>query len=522
MTMDHVKVSDPAPLPIGAEFAIECRNLVKVFPGTRALDGVDLYVRRGEIHALLGQNGAGKSTFIRAIAGADPPTTGSILVEGTEVRISSPQAARAFGIAVVHQHFNLAGDLPVRENLFLGDRLPRRWNGLIDWRQVTQKSKSLLDRLGLKIDPRATVSSLKPDELAMIAIARGIASDAKIIILDEPTAALLPDEVGVLFKHIRRLAAQGHAFLYVSHRLSEVFELADRITVLRDGRRVGTWPLGETSRSAVIAAIVGSEKPEVDEVRPTESSFGKIVLSATNAVGEGVSNLTFSLREGEVVGFAGLPGSGAEEALDLLYGRRPLRAGAIELHGKPLAFRNVRAAKAAGLALIPKDRHAEAMLGGLSVRANISLPILDKFVADPILRFVRRAREREHARQIVSTLSIKTAGVDTAIDNLSGGNQQKAILGRWLGADSRIFLMMAPTAAVDIGAKTEIYKLIRRLADDGAAILFTSPEVEEYRRVCNRVLVFQGGEIVSELIGEDSTETRIMGIAVGNIHGNEH
>jgi ABC-type sugar transport system ATPase subunit len=507
---------------MNAEFAIECRQLVKVFPGTRALDGVDLQVRRGEIHALLGQNGAGKSTLIRAFAGADPPTSGSIFVEGAEVRINTPQTAQSYGVAVVHQHFNLAADLSVRENLFLGHDLPRRWNGLVDWRSLTEKARTLLDRLGLKIDPRANVGDLRPDELAMIAIARAIASDAKVIILDEPTAALLPDEVAVLFAHIRRLAAEGHAFLYVSHRLSEVFEIADRITVLRDGRRIGTWPLAETTRAAVIAAIVGSNKVEVDEARPTEASRGAIVLSVTNAASEGVRNLTFALRRGEVVGFAGLPGSGAEEAVAMIYGRQPLQSGVFELDGKPCSFRSVSDAQAAGLALIPKDRHGEAMLSGLTVRENISLPILDKFIIDPLLRVIREPQERRHVEQIVSALSIKTSSVDTPIDNLSGGNQQKAILGRWLGAQSRIFLMMAPTAAVDVGAKAEIYRLIRKLADDGAAILFTSPEVEEYGRVCNRVLIFHGGDVVGELTGEEATETRIMEIAAGSQYGLEH
>ncbi len=507
---------------MSAEFAIECRNLVKVFPGTRALDSVDLQVRHGEIHALLGQNGAGKSTLIRAIAGADPPTTGSILVEGAEVRIDSPQKAQSFGVAVVHQHFNLAADLSVQENLFLGHDFPRRWNGLVDWRALTQKARGLLDRLGLKIDPRANVGDLRPDELAMIAIARAVASEAKVIILDEPTAALLPDEVAVLFAHIRRLSAEGHAFLYVSHRLSEVFEIADRITVLRDGRRIGSWPLAETTRAAVIAAIVGSNKAEVDEARPTEGLHGAIVLSVTNAASAGVKNFTFALRAGEVVGFAGLPGSGAEEAVAMIYGRQPLQSGALELDGKAHSFRSARDAKAAGLALIPKDRHGEAMLGGLTVRENISLPILDKFIIDPVLRLMRAPRERRHAEQIASALSIKTTGVDTPIDNLSGGNQQKVILGRWLGARSRIFLMMAPTAAVDIGAKAEIYHLIRKLAVDGAAILFTSPEVEEYRRVCNRVLVFHGGDVVGELTGEEATDTRIMEIAAGGQYGYEH
>ena len=507
---------------MSAEFAIECRNVVKEFPGTRALDGVDLQVRHGEIHALLGQNGAGKSTLIRAFAGADPPTSGAIFVEGAEVRIDTPQVAQSFGVAVVHQHFNLAADLSVRENLFLGHSFPRRWNGLVDWRSLTEKAQALLDRLGLKIDPCANVADLRPDELAMIAIARAVATDAKVIILDEPTAALLPDEIAVLFAHIRRLAAEGHAFLYVSHRLSEVFEIANRITVLRDGRRIGTWPLAETTRAAVIAAIVGSNRAEVDEMRPSEASHGAVVLSVTNAASEGVRNLTFALRKGEVVGFAGLPGSGAEEAVAMIYGRQPLRSGDFELDGKARSFRSVRDAKAAGLALIPGDRHGEAMLGGLTVRENIALPVFERFITDPVLRLMREPQERRHAEQIVSTLSIKTPSVDTSIDNLSGGNQQKAILGRWLGAGSRIFLMMAPTAAVDIGAKAEIYRLIHKLAEDGAAILFTSPEVEEYRRVCNRVLVFHGGEVVQELSGEEATETRIMEIAAGSQYVYEH
>jgi ABC-type sugar transport system ATPase subunit len=507
---------------MSAEFAIECRGLVKVFPGTRALDGVDLQVRRGEIHALLGQNGAGKSTLIRAIAGADPATSGSIFVEGAQVRIDTPQAARSLGVAVVHQHFNLAADLSVQENLFLGHEFPRRWNGLVDWRSLTKKAQALLARLGLKIDPRANVGDLRPDELAMIAIAKAIASDAKVIILDEPTAALLPDEVAVLFAHIRRLASEGHAFLYVSHRLSEVFEIAERITVLRDGRRIGTWPSAGMTRAAVIAEIVGSNKVEVDEMRPSEASRGAIVLSAVNAAGEGVRSLTFALRKGEVVGFAGLPGSGAEEAVAMLYGRQPLRSGAIELDGTTRSIRNVRDAKAAGLAFIPKDRHGEAMLSGLTVRENISLPVFDKFIIDPVLRVMREPQERRHAERIASTLSIKTAGVDAPIDSLSGGNQQKVILGRWLGAQSRIYLMMAPTAAVDIGAKAEIYSLIRKLAEDGAAILFTSPEVEEYRRVCNRVLIFHRGDVVGELTGEEATETRIMEIAAGSQYGYDH
>jgi ABC-type sugar transport system ATPase subunit len=507
---------DGAQLPApDTEVVLEVRGLVKQFPGTRALDGVDLAIRRGEVHALLGENGAGKSTLIRAICGASRPTAGAIFVGGRPVEFASPQQAQGLGIAVVHQHFNLVPQLSVAENLFLSHTLPRRAGVFVNWGETRRQAEKLLARVGLKIDPATEVSQLRPDESAMVAIAKAIGADARIIILDEPTSALLPDEVSILFGHMRRLAAEGHSFLYVSHRLTEVFEIADRVTVLRDGRRAGTWTRAELSRRAIIEAIVGGDKPWIDGAAAADAALGEAILVAESLSGGKVEDLSFELRAGEILGFAGLPGSGAEEALDLLFARFPVRGGRLTVSGRAVNLRSPRDAKNAGLALAPKNRHTESLLPGATVRENISLPNLNNFVTDPISRFIHRGRERAESRRIATRLAIKAPSVEASIDSLSGGNQQKAILGRWLTSGARIFMLNSPTAAVDIGAKAEIYALIREIAASGACVIFTSTEVEEFPRVCQRVSVFRDGRVVGELSGAAATETNIMHLAVG-------
>jgi ABC-type sugar transport system ATPase subunit len=500
---------------VGAEAFLEVRKLVKQFPGTRALDGVDLEIRRGEIHALLGENGAGKSTLIRLICGASAPTEGQILVNGAEVSLSSPHDAAALGIAVVHQHHNLVPQISVCENLLLSETMPRRAGMFVDWRAMQQRAERLLDRIGLKVDPWIEVSKLRPDESAMVAIAKAIGSEAKLIVLDEPTTALLPGEVSILFGHMRRLAGEGHSFLYVSHRLTEVFDISDRVTVLRDGRNAGVWTRSQMSRRAIIDAIVGGQKQFSDEINVAGAVLGDVVLAAQTVSGGRVADLTFEVREHEILGFAGLPGSGAEEALDLLYGRFSTTGGSVRFKGAETAFRSPRDAKAAGLALVPKDRHAESLLPGASVRENISLPNLRRFVADPVVRFIHRGKERAAAQEIASKLAIRMASIESPISSLSGGNQQKTVLGRWLASGATAFMLNSPTAAVDIGAKAEIYELIRKIAANGAAVIFTSAEVEEFPRVCHRVLVFRDGRIVGELLRHEATESNILNLAAG-------
>jgi len=498
----------------GAVPLLEVRDLIKDFPGMRALDGVNLDVRRGEIHALLGENGAGKSTLIKCVVGAHSPSEGRIFVGGKAVNFHNPHDAQAAGISVVHQHANLVPTLTVQENLNLGRALPKRGGIFVDWRLARKDAVELFQRVNMNIDPRSYVSTLRPDEAAMVAIAKAIASHAKLIILDEPTASLSPTEADVLFGHMRHLASEGHGFLYVSHRLSEVFGIADRISVIRDGKYVGTWTRDQVVRRDIIAAIIGSDSKFNDEAAQA-TSHGAVTLGVQQVSGERIKSATFDLHQKEILGIAGLPGSGAEEILDLLFGRNKITAGTVTLKNKKLNLSSPRAAIQAGLALVPKDRHAEANLPGFSIRENIAVASLGKHLSDPVFRFIKKRAERRTAKEVVAQLNVKTPGVEVEIDALSGGNQQKTILGRWLSTDASVFLLNSPTAAVDVGAKVEIYDLIADLAEKGAAVIFTSTEIEEFPRLCHRVIVFNEGEIVGELIGEQISESNIMALSVG-------
>ena len=514
MNTSQANLSAAPPEPGGAAPLLEVRALVKDFPGTRALDGVSRDVRRGEIHALLGENGAGKSTLIKCVVGAHPQTAGIISVDGKAVNFHNPHDAQAAGISVVHQHANLVPTLTVQENLNLGRALPLRGGLFVDWRSARKDAIELFRRVNMDIDPRTYVSALRPDEAAMVAIAKAIASDAKLIVLDEPTASLSPTEADVLFGHMRHLASEGHGFLYVSHRLSEVFEIADRISVIRDGKYVGTWERDNVVRREIIAAIVGSDTKFSDEAAAA-AKHGAVSLRVKEVSGNRVASATFELHNNEILGIAGLPGSGAEEMLDLLFGRNKISSGEISLGNEKLNLSSPRAAIQAGLALVPKDRHGEANLPGFSVRENIAVASLGKHLSDPVLRFIRKRAERRTARDVVVKLNVKTPDVETEIDALSGGNQQKTILGRWLSTDASVFLLNSPTAAVDVGAKVEIYDLIAELAEQGAAVIFTTTEIEEFPRLCHRVIVFHSGRIVGELTGEQISETNIMALAAG-------
>ena len=494
---------------------LEVRGIEKSFPGVRALSGVSFAVRPGEVHALLGENGAGKSTLIKIVSGVYQPDVGSILVNGTQVDFSSPDDARRAGVATIYQELLLFPELSVAENIFLG-HAPLAGAGRIDWRAMRTEARRLLDSLEIDdLSPDQIVGVLTVGNRQRVEILRALSQDARILIMDEPTAALTESDVTRLFDVVRRLKQRGVGIVYISHRLDEIFAIADRVTVLRDGRRAGTWARAQMSRKTIIEAIVGGDKAWSDEIVGQDSATGEVVLAAEGVAGGRVEDFSFVLRAGEILGVAGLPGSGAEEALDLLFGRFPMTRGRLRLNGAEVVFRSPRDAKEAGVAMVPKDRHAESLLPGASVRENISLPNLGRFVADPAARFINRGKERAEALAIAEKLKIKMPGIEASIDSLSGGNQQKAILGRWLASGAKVFMLNSPTAAVDIGAKAEIYHLIREIAASGAAVLFTSTEVEEFPRICHRVLVFRDGRIVGEASGRSATETTIMHLAVG-------
>ncbi|MFP4238117.1 MAG: sugar ABC transporter ATP-binding protein [Rhodosalinus sp.] len=493
---------------------LEVRDLRKEFPGTLALDDVSLDVRRGEIHALLGENGAGKSTLIKCVCGAYSPTAGEVRVDGRTASFTTPREALDAGIAVVHQHFNLVSTLNVAENLWLGERLPRRMGGLVDWPRAHARARRTLDYVGLDVATDAPITSLRADQLAMISIAKAVASDAKIIILDEPTTALLPHEVETLFAQMRRLAKEGHSFLYVSHRLAEVFEIADRATVLRDGRNAGVFERATMDRAGVIEAIVG-RRGELS-ARKSGSHIRESAAMETEGLSGGVAeDVTLTLRHGEILGVAGLPGSGAEDVLSLLFGRIRRRAGTVRKGDLDLRLREPAEAIAAGIAFVPADRLAESVFHAESIRSNITMPSLARYLRDPVLRLVNRGAESRASRAVAERMRVRMPGIETAIDDLSGGNQQKVVLGRWLSTGAQVFLLNSPTAAVDVGAKAEIYELIEELAGEGAGILFASTELEEYPVICDRVLVFFRGRLAGELKGEQVTEQNIMTLAAG-------
>ena len=497
----------------GIDEVLTIRHLTKQFPGTLALNDVSFGVRKGEIHALLGENGAGKSTLIKCVCGAYAATSGEILIDGKPVAIAGPADASAAGIAVVHQHMNLVPTMSVAENIHLGEKLPRR-AGLLDWSKIHRRAKEVMDRVGADIPTTTLVSELRPEQHAMISIARAVSTDARIIILDEPTNALLPHEVERLFVQMRALAGQGHSFLYVSHRLAEVFEIADCATVLRDGQHTGTFRRENMSHDGIVGAIVGHDGAVAERRNKSHARPG-MIMQVEGLSGRRAREAEFDLAAGEILGLAGLPGSGADETMNLLFGRANRGAGRIKIQGREVKMRDPSDAIAAGIAYVPKNRLEEAVFHADSVRSNVTLPSLGKYLRDPFLRLVHRRKETAAAMDVTRQMNVRMAGIEASIDDLSGGNQQKVVLGRWLKTGAQVYLLNCPTAAVDVGAKKEIYELIDDLARDGKGVVFASTELDEYSLVCDRVLVFAAGRIKGELRGDDVTERNIMTLAAG-------
>ena len=493
----------------GAVPILDVRDLVKDYPGQRALDGAAFEVRPGEIHGLLGENGAGKSTLIKCVGGVIRPSSGEIRVAGEEVSLRSAKDAHALGISIIHQQSNLVGPLSIADNLAIGSSSSL----LVRPRAERRRVREMLDEVGLDLDPRRLVASLRPHESAMVAVAKALHSRAKLVILDEPTTALSAEETDILFGQIRALASRGTAFVYVSHRLGEVFRLVDRVTVLRSGRRIGTWDAPADNQSAILDAIVGDKVPH----RPEQSSGparGRPLLEVRDLAVEPCTNVAFVAHEHEVVGLAGLTGSGAEEVATVLSGARRPSGGTVLVRGEEVRLGLPRRAIRAGIASIPKDRHREALLPGFTIRENISLASSGRFLTDPVSRTVRSGRERRAVAEAMQSLRVKASGPQQSVSTLSGGNQQKVVIARWLLENFAGYVFIDPCAGVDIGAKAEIYNIIRERAREGATVVFTSSEAEEYQRVCDRVLVFHRGRVVAELVGSEIDENSIVRYAL--------
>ncbi|SDR32605.1 sugar ABC transporter ATP-binding protein [Thermostaphylospora chromogena] len=504
-----------APAPI-----LRMTGIGKQFPGVRALDGVDFRLLPGEVHALMGENGAGKSTLIKVLTGVHRADTGEIELEGRKVSFSGPLAAQRAGISTVYQEVNLCGNLSVAENIFIG-REPRRM-GRIRWRETRRRAAELLSRLDISIDVSASLSSYSLAVQQMVAIARAVDIEAKVLILDEPTSSLDADEVARLFQVMRRLKDEGIAILFVSHFLDQVYEIADRMTILRNGKLVGEYLTSELSQIELVAKMLGRKPADLSELprRSTvQPSPGEVPLVRARDLGRAgsIAPFTLAIREGEVVGLAGLLGSGRTEVARLLFGADHAGTGTLEIDGRPVALRTPRSAVSRKIAFCSENRRAEGLIPDLTVRENLVLALQ---AVRGWSRPIPRRKQEELAERYIKALNIRPADPDMPVKNLSGGNQQKVILARWLILEPRLLILDEPTRGVDVGAKAEIQRLIVELAGGGMAVLFVSAELEEVLRLSHRVAVLRDRKLVAELDSDGLTVDALMEtIASGGRHG---
>ncbi|MFJ1646784.1 sugar ABC transporter ATP-binding protein [Streptomyces sp. NPDC088258] len=492
-------------------------GLTKSFPGARALDGVDLSVGPGEVHALIGENGAGKSTLIKLLTGVYRPDRGEIVFRGEPVRFATPLEAQHAGISTIYQEVNLVPLMSVARNLFLG-REPRGRLGLIDFGRMHREAAEALAGLGLRVDVRRPLRSLGVGAQQMVALARAVSVDARVVVMDEPTSSLEPREVRTLFGVIRMLKERGIAVIYVSHRLDELYEVCDTVTVLRDGKRVHTGPIAELDRLRLVSLMLGREMGEVRGEGLTKFSGahetgGEPVLEATNlTVRHQLRSVSVSVRPGEVVGLGGLLGSGRSETARAIAGALPTDSGRVLVAGTPVRGGSTPAAIRAGISLLPEDRKAEGIVPGLSVRENIALaalPGLSRF------GLVDDARIDRVVDTFMKRLRIKASGPHQRVGELSGGNQQKVLLARWLAMRPKVLLLDEPTRGIDVGAKAEVQGLIDELADEGLAVVLISSDMEELIEGSDRVVVLKDGAVVTELTGAEVTEERLLHAIAG-------
>ncbi|MET7271803.1 MULTISPECIES: sugar ABC transporter ATP-binding protein [Streptomyces] len=488
-------------------------GITKSFPGVRALDGVDLDVQAGEVHCLLGQNGAGKSTLIKVLAGAHQPDTGTIRWRGEAVTLRSPIAAMRLGIATIYQELDLVEHLSVAENVHLGHE-PTTAGFVVRGRAARASTAQLLERLGHpEVDPGRLVGDLSAAQQQIVSMARALSHDVRLIVMDEPSAALDPDEVDNLFRIVADLTADGVAVVYISHRLEEIRRIGDRVTVLKDGRAVaGGLPAESTPTRDVVALMTGRNVEYVFPERPASPPAADPVLSVRGLARDGeFAPLDLDVRPGEIVGLAGLVGSGRSEILETVYGARRASAGQVLVEGRPLRPGSVRAAVRAGLGLAPEERKAQALLMLESVTRNVSVSAMSRFSR---AGWIDRGAELGAARAATRELSLRPDNPSVPVRTLSGGNQQKAVLARWLLRGCRVLLLDEPTRGVDVGARAELYAVIRRLADEGLAVLLVSSEVPEVLGLADRVLVLREGRVVHEAPARELDEHRVLDLVM--------
>jgi ribose transport system ATP-binding protein len=494
---------DPTPL-------LSLRGIRKTFPGVVALDGVDFELLAGEVHVLLGENGAGKSTLMKIISGAVVRDAGEISVNGAPAEITGPRHAQALGVGIIYQEFNLIPHLSAAENIFLG-REPALAPGVIDQKKLIRDAQRQLDDLGVAIDANAIVSRLSVAQQQMVEVAKALSLEARMLIMDEPTSALTGQEIRELFATIGRLKARGVGIVYISHRMEELFAIGDRVTVLRDGRHVGTRRITETTMAELVRMMVGRDLKEQFPKQRAELRSEALRVEGLRRRGV-LDGVSFSLRRGEVVGLAGLMGSGRTELARAIFGADALDDGKIFVRGTEQKIPSPRAAIDLGMGFLTEDRKAQGLVLGLSVQENICLPSVSRFSR---FGFMRPAAEAEATRQRIAALRIRTPTPHQRVMNLSGGNQQKVVLAKWLTTEADILIFDEPTRGIDVGAKVEIYQLINQLAARGAAILMISSELPEVLGMSDRVLVMHAGRIAGEFAAGEATQEKILAAALG-------
>ena len=494
------------------ETILTMRKIEIQFPGVKALDNVDFTLRRGEVHALLGENGAGKSTLIKCLTGVHHMDAGKIELDGAEIRPTTPHHAMAMGISTVFQEINLCPNLTVAENIFVG-RQPIRY-GQIHWKEINRRAVELLGRFNIHIDVTRPLSYYSTAIQQMVSIARAVDVRAKVLILDEPTSSLDDNEVQRLFKVMRDLRAQGLGIIFITHFLDQVFEISDRITVLRNGRLVGEFEAREITKLDLVSSMIGKDINEIFNLKRAEQKDGAETMLEADHVGipGKVEDISLTLKQGELLGFAGLLGSGRTETAEMLFGVTKPAHGVIKLRGKPMKFRIPLDAINKKMAFCPEDRKKDGIISDLSVRENISLAIQAK---RGFLKPMSRKEQNELAEKYIHLLAIATPDAEKRVGELSGGNQQKVILARWMATNPDVLILDEPTRGIDVGAKAEVQRMMLEMCGEGMSVIFISSELDEIIRCSNRILVMRDGQKAAELPGDCCSQADIMHIIAG-------
>lgn len=494
------------------ELVLQMKGISKSFPGVKALSNVDLELYKGEVLALLGENGAGKSTLIKILSGDYTADEGEIWIDGKQVIGADPRKTLGLGVSVIYQELNLGAHLSIAENIFIG-RLPLKWGGMVDFKKLRAMAEEQLARVGLAhVDPFDPVRGLSIAQRQMVEIAKALSQGAKILVMDEPTAALNDEEIEILFGLVKQLRAEGCAIIYISHRLDEVFQITDRIQVMRDGCRVAELNTAETSKNELIAHMVGRRMHDMYPHRD-QSHIGDVVMQVEGLCSDYIKGISFDVRKGEILGFFGLMGAGRTEIVEMVFGARKRTAGKIIIDGQEVQIEKPADGKNAGMGYVPSDRKGQGLFLTQSVALNVSNNVLDDISNK--LGILKFKEESKLVNEWIDALSIKTPSIDTITNSLSGGNQQKVVLAKWLTSKPKVLILNEPTRGIDVGAKAEIYNLVNELSKQGLSFIMVSSELPEVMAMSDRVVVIHEGKYKGTVMREDFTQEKLLATAIG-------